>query len=67
MKRRSSRGRSGESDTTASANSKPFAVMCKRQDGRDRLWMRYADRAEAEAVAQHLVAVGCPARVQRTP
>jgi hypothetical protein len=37
--------------------------MCVRHDGRERAWMRYLDRADAERVAEHLRSVGCPTRV----
>lgn len=40
-----------------------FAVLCRRFDGREREWQRYADRAEAELVAAHLTKIGCPCRV----
>lgn len=40
-----------------------WIVVCVRHDGREREWMRYTDRAEAERVAAHLCSVGCPSRV----
>ena len=40
-----------------------FVVVCTRHDGRERRWCAYADRDEAERVAAHLTAIGCPARV----
>ena len=40
-----------------------YVVVCRRHDGREREWMRYADRAEAEGVAARLTAIGCPSRV----
>ena len=42
--------------------ARPWAVACVRADGRERLWMRYRDRTEAEAVAARLCEIGCPAR-----
>jgi len=68
------RGRS-QRDTgiQASANHRPaamgdqaerrFAVMCPRDDGTARLFQRYTDRREAEAVAKTLRSVGCQANV----
>lgn len=45
------------------AGTKPFVVVCPRQDGRLREFQRYAIEAEAERVAEQLRAVGCAARV----
>jgi len=42
---------------------KPYAVVCRRHDGREREWQRYHDRGEAQRVAEHLTAIGCPSRV----
>ena len=40
-----------------------FAVVCKRHEGDEREFEAYADRCEAEGVANRLSAVGCSARV----
>jgi len=40
-----------------------FAVVCRRHDGRECEWQRYANRGEAERVAAHLTSIGRPARV----
>lgn len=47
---------------SAEANGR-FTVVCVRQDGRERRWQDYADRTEAERVAEHLSRIGCPSRV----
>jgi hypothetical protein len=39
-----------------------FVVVCRRFDGREREFQRYASRAEAEGVAARLTAIGCPSR-----
>lgn len=55
--------RTGGNDTPA----KPFAVFCPRDDGRRRLFARYATRHEAEAVAKTLRNVGCEATAEAAP
>ena len=40
-----------------------FAVLCVRADKREKIFMRYGSRGEAELVAKHLTAIGCPSRV----
>jgi hypothetical protein len=42
-----------------SAGAGRWVVVCVRHDGREREWMRYADRAEADRVAAHLSSIGC--------
>ncbi len=42
---------------------RPFDVLCARDDGRERVFASYRTREEAQRVAQHLVRVGCAARV----
>ncbi len=42
-----------------------FAVVCKKQDGRELPFQAYADEREAKLVAERLVAIGCTARVRR--
>jgi len=63
----SGRGKLGRAIPTLARrleDDKPFAVWCKRQDGRKRIFQSYPTEAEAEAVAQRLCAVGCRASVQ---
>ena len=40
----------------------PFLVLCRRHDGTERVFNRYAMRERAEAVAAALRNVGCAAR-----
>ena len=47
------------------ATAKPFVVLCRRADGRERPSMRYNTELEARAIAERLCSVGCPARVER--
>jgi hypothetical protein len=39
-----------------------FTVVCRRYDGRERIWQHYDDRSECERVAAHLTKIGCPSR-----
>ena len=41
-----------------------FAVVCRRDDGGERVFGRYAQRHEAEHYAVSLTRVGCPADVR---
>jgi hypothetical protein len=42
-----------------------FTVVCQRDDGRrQRIFGRYSSRSQAEAIAQTLRNVGCPASVE---
>lgn len=43
-----------------------FVVVCTRHDGREREWMRYDDRDEAQRIAEHLSSIGCLSRVLDT-
>jgi hypothetical protein len=49
--------------TDPDAASGRFVVVCRRWDGREREFQRYADLAEAESIAKRLTAIGCPSRV----
>jgi len=40
-----------------------YIVMCRRHDGRERVWNSYVDHAEAEAIAKRLTVLGCESRV----
>ena len=40
-------------------STKPFAVFCRRPDGRECLFGRYETQREGEAVAKQLFDVGC--------
>jgi hypothetical protein len=40
-----------------------FTVVCRRHDGRERMFQSYDYRAHADAVAARLCVIGCPARV----
>jgi hypothetical protein len=44
--------------------AKPFAVVCKRFDGRDREYQRYETAELAELVARRLLEMGLEARVE---
>lgn len=43
---------------------KPFAVVCIRADGREKLFAHYATQHEAAMVAARLCEVGCAAKVE---
>ena len=49
-------------DTATAARAQPYVVVCRRFDGRERIWSRYADREDCERVAAHLTSIGCPSR-----
>jgi len=46
------------------AQAGAFAVLAARHDRRERLWSRYPTKAEAQAAADRLTALGIPARVE---
>jgi thymidylate kinase len=50
----------------ATDRAQPFAVICKRFDGSDRQYQRYADEQTAELVAKRLRELGLEARVECT-
>jgi hypothetical protein len=44
-----------------------FAVVCRRDDGRKRVFGRYTDRAQAEHYAASLNRIGCLAEIEGPP
>lgn len=46
---------------------RPFAVYCIREDGRQRLFNRYASRREAEYFARRLAKAGCRVSIDEPP
>jgi hypothetical protein len=47
---------------TSDDTPRAFVVLCRRHDGTERVFNRYAMRERAEAVAKALCDVGCAAR-----
>jgi hypothetical protein len=50
----------------AGCDPRPYHVLCRRQDGGERLFKCYATGDEAAQVAARLAEIGCPARVAFT-